>query len=156
MPSMKLIILSLQCFLVKHRTKEPLHAVLEAELGENGMDDGLEGQSIRNHALIHYLATLANSNNTNDTFDFDFVESLLNNGADVNSVDKTGQTIFHEVAKYWNTDVVIFLLKHGNYIFLTRYIYIYISSYYIDARVLLENNQWHIFHIHSLVLFSLL
>ena len=141
MPSMKLIILSLQCFLVKHRTKEPLHAVLEAELGENGMDDGLEGQSIRNHALIHYLATLANSNNTNDTFDFDFVESLLNNGADVNSVDKTGQTIFHEVAKSWNTDVVIFLLKHGNYILLTRYIYIYISSYYIDARVLLENNQ---------------
>ena len=91
-----------------------MHAVLEAELGENEMEDGNEGQHIRNHALIHYLATLANSNNTDDTIDFDFVDSLLKNGADINSTDKTGQTIFHEVARSWNTDVVTFLLDHGN------------------------------------------
>ena len=91
-----------------------MHAVLEGELGETEMVEGLQGQKVRNHALIHYLATLANSNSTKDTFDFDFVESLLKNGADINSTDKTGQTVFHEVARSWNIDVATFLIKHGN------------------------------------------
>ena len=90
-----------------------MHAVLEGELGVNDTDEG-QAQHVRNHALIHYLATLATSNDTEDTFDFDFVESLLNNGADVNSKDKTGQTVFHEVARSWNVDVASFLIKHGN------------------------------------------
>ena len=95
------------------RTNEPMHAVLEGELGESEMVEGREAQNVRNHALIHYLATLANSNSTSDRFDFDFVESLLNNGADVNSTDKTGQTVFHEVGRSWNVDVATFLIKHG-------------------------------------------
>ncbi len=95
------------------RTNEPMHAVLEGELGESEMVEGRQAQNVRNHALIHYLATLANSNSTKDTFDFNFVESLLNNGADINSIDKTGQTVFHEVARSWNIDVATFLIKHG-------------------------------------------
>ena len=91
-----------------------MHAVLEGELGECEMVEGREAQNVRNHALIHYLATLANSNSTKDTFDFDFVESLLKNGADVNSTDKTGQTIFHEIARSWNIDVAKFLITNGN------------------------------------------
>lgn len=94
------------------RVNEPMHAVLENELGENVMVEG-RAQIVRNHALIHYLATLANSNSTDDTFDFDFIESLLSNGADINSTDKSGQTVFHEVARSWNIDVAIFLIKHG-------------------------------------------
>ena len=90
-----------------------MHAVLEGELGESEMVEGREAQNVRNHALIHYLATLANSNSTKDTFDFDFVESLLKNGADINSTDKTGQTVFHEVARSWNLDVATFLIKNG-------------------------------------------
>ena len=90
-----------------------MHAVLESELGESEMTERCEAQNVRNHALIHYLATLASSNNTKDTFDFDFVESLLRNGADVNSMDKTGQTVFHEVARSWNIDVATFLIKNG-------------------------------------------
>lgn len=90
-----------------------MHAVLEGELESSEMIEGHEAQNVRNHALIHYLATLANSNKTDDTFDFDFVESLLENGADVNSTDKTGQTVFHEVARSWNVDVACFLIKHG-------------------------------------------
>ena len=91
-----------------------MHAVLEGELGETEMTKGQEAQNVRNHALIHYLATLANSNSTKDTFDFDFVESLLKNGADINSTDKTGQTIFHEIARSWNVDVAKFLITKGN------------------------------------------
>ena len=69
----------------------------------------------RNHALIHYIAQLASSNNDNDTFDFSFVESLLKNGADINARDKHGQTIFHEVARSWHLDVAQFLLKNGRF-----------------------------------------
>lgn len=90
-----------------------MHAVLEGELAESEMVEGREAQNVRNRALLHYLASLANSNSTEDRFDFDFVESLLKNGADVNSTDKTGQTVFHEVARSWNCDVASFLLKHG-------------------------------------------
>ena len=96
------------------RANEPMHAVLEGELGDGEMVEGREAQNVRNHALIHYLATLANSNSTKDTFDFDFVESLLKNGADINSTDKTGQTIFHEIARSWNVDVAKFLITKGN------------------------------------------
>ena len=88
-----------------------MHAVLESELAEN--IEGNEAQNVRNRALLHYLASLANSNNTKDTFDFDFVESLLKSGSEVNSADKTGQTVFHEVARSWNCDVASFLINHG-------------------------------------------
>ena len=100
-------------FLGTSRTNEPMHAVLEGELAESEMVEGNEAQNVRNRALLHYLASLANSNSTKDKFDFDFVESLLKNGADVNSGDKTGQTVFHEVARSWNCDVAGFLIKHG-------------------------------------------
>ena len=90
-----------------------MHAVLEGELSESVLLEGEQSQNVRNRALIQYLATLANSNSTSDTFDYAFVQSLLNNGADINSTDKTGQTVFHEVARSWNIDVATFLIKHG-------------------------------------------
>ena len=71
--------------------------------------------SVRNHALLHYLANLANSNNRDDVFNFEFVESLVRNGADINFMDINGQTIFHEVARSWNVDVAMFLVEHGWY-----------------------------------------
>jgi ankyrin repeat protein len=97
-----------------------MHAVLEGELSERVLLEGQEYQNVRNLALIHYLATLANSNRTSDRFDFDFVESLLNNGADISSTDKTGQTVFHEVARSWNIDVATFLIKHGKFFMLLK------------------------------------
>ncbi|XP_028408521.1 uncharacterized protein LOC114531074 [Dendronephthya gigantea] len=95
------------------RTNEPMHAVLEGELSEMKQLEAEEFQNVRNRALIQYLSTLANSNSTKDKFDFDFVESLLKNGADINSADKTGQCVFHEVARSWNIDVAKFLIEHG-------------------------------------------
>ena len=100
-------------FLGTSRTNEAMHAVLEGELGESETIEGNEAQNVRNRALLQYLAGLANSNSNKDKFDFDFVASLLNNGAEINSGDKTGQTVFHEVARSWNCDVAGFLIKHG-------------------------------------------
>ncbi len=68
---------------------------------------------VRNHALLHYFAKLASSNDPSDTMDYDFVESLLKNGASINTADKHGQTVFHEVARSWHTDVAKFLIDHG-------------------------------------------
>ena len=77
------------------------------------MVDGENNQIVKNQALMHYIADLANSNDADDVFDYDFVKTLLRNGADINCKDLTGQTIFHEVARSWNPDVAKFLVKNG-------------------------------------------
>ena len=131
------------------KTNQAMHAVLESDLEETEDDQG-KGMGatvkVRNHALIHYIAQLASSNNDNDTFDFSFVESLIKNGADINARDKHGQTIFHEVSRSWHLDVAQFLLKNGVFYLIlstiqhntiqpntTQYLqYIYIYIYIID------------------------
>lgn len=106
------------------KTNLAMHAVLESELDDDiEEDDALErsrGQlkqgtplTVRNHALLHYFANLARSNNFNDKMDFAFVQSLVKNGASINTADKHGQTVFHEVARSWHTDVAKFLLNNG-------------------------------------------
>ena len=99
-----------------------MHAVLESSVDYYDSEGNVieEGQRVRNHALIHYLASLANSNDNADKFDFNFVDSLISNGADINSTDKTGQSIFHEVARSWNKDVASFLIERGKRSFFTR------------------------------------
>jgi len=68
-----------------------------------------------NKALIIYFSKLARSKSAQDELDLDFIESLLNNGADINTTDRYGQTVFHEVARTWHCDVGRFLLeKHGD------------------------------------------
>ena len=56
------------------------------------------------------------------------------------------------IAKFLLYLTFIFYPRDKNFVsvsvaILSSYIYIYI--YYIDASVLLENKQWHIFHIHT-------
>ena len=63
-----------------------------------------------NRTLLIYFAKLAWSGNESDELDLDFIESLVNNGADINMVDKYGQSVFHEVARTWHPDVGVFLL----------------------------------------------
>ena len=99
------------------KTGTIMHAALTSEIDSEAykvdgrpMDMGIR---VRNHALIHYIAKLAVSNHDNDTFDFEFVQSLLKNGADINATDKYGQTVFHEVARSWHADVAEFLITNG-------------------------------------------
>jgi len=42
-----------------------------------------------------------------------FVDSLLQNGADINFPDKHGQTIMHEISRGWHPDVAQFAIQHG-------------------------------------------
>jgi ankyrin repeat protein len=99
------------------KTGTVMHAALTSEIdSEDYKVDGRPmdtGMRVRNHALIHYIAKLAISNHNNDTFDFEFVQSLLKNGADINATDKYGQTVFHEVARSWHADVAEFLIRNG-------------------------------------------
>lgn len=67
------------------------------------------------YALIQYLSTLVKKRNIIESFDFDFVEYLLENGANINNCNVIGQSPFHIVAKYWNIDVARFLLDNGRW-----------------------------------------
>ena len=95
------------------RINEALHAVVENKLHETALSESNNSVLERNRALLQYIATLADSNKKNDHFNYEFVESLVQGGADINTADQHGQSIFHEVARSWNVDVAKFLLEHG-------------------------------------------
>ena len=63
-------------------------------------------------ALIVYFSKLAKSKDEHDTIDLDFVDNLLQGGADINFPDRYGQTILHEIARGWHPDVAKFALEH--------------------------------------------
>jgi hypothetical protein len=97
----------------KNAGNEPIYAALGKDLDES-IPTVSDRSLTRNRALLHYIATLAVSNTETDEFNYEFVQSLLDGGANINeAVDTYGQTIFHEVARSWNLDVAAFLLKHG-------------------------------------------
>ena len=92
---------------------EPIYAALGKDLDET-IPTTSDRTLTRNRALLHYIATLAVSNSEKDEFNYEFVQSLLDGGANINeAVDTYGQTIFHEVARSWNLDVAAFLLDNG-------------------------------------------
>lgn len=64
-------------------------------------------------ALIIYFSKLAKSKDDNETIDLNFVDSLLQSGADINFADKHGQTVMHEISRGWHTDVARFAIQHG-------------------------------------------
>ena len=65
-------------------------------------------------ALIIYFAQLAKASlEREQELDFDFIEGLLGEGADVNFTDRYGQTVLHEVARIWHVDVARFILENG-------------------------------------------
>lgn len=65
-------------------------------------------------ALIIYFAKLARASIEHEQqLDFEFVESLLSEGADINFSDRYGQTVMHEVARIWHVDVARFVLENG-------------------------------------------
>uniref|UniRef100_A0A2C9M2V5 Ion transport domain-containing protein n=1 Tax=Biomphalaria glabrata TaxID=6526 RepID=A0A2C9M2V5_BIOGL len=80
------------------------------------MIDKPDGRNIKeflNHKLINYFAKLGKSTNENETVDLEYVKNLLKSGGDINSTDKYGQTILHEVARAWHTDVALYVIKKG-------------------------------------------
>ena len=65
------------------------------------------------YALIQFLSNVGENESSIGSFDFAFVEYLLDNGADINDSDIIGQSAFHIVAKLLDIDVARFLLDHG-------------------------------------------
>ena len=51
-----------------------------------------------NRNLIEYFARLALTSEDNDNINLEYVETVLQNGADIDCTDKYGQSIFHEVS----------------------------------------------------------
>ena len=65
-------------------------------------------------ALIIYFAKLARASLEHEQeLDFEFIEGLLREGADLNFMDRYGQTVLHEVARIWHVDVAKFVLENG-------------------------------------------
>lgn len=118
-PLTAVVIVSLQG---TSRVNEALHAVVENKLGETALSETNNSVLERNRALLQYVSTLANSNHKNDAFNYEFVQSLLDGGADMNVSDQHGQTMFHEVARSWNTDVAKFLLQRGMQLISIQYV----------------------------------
>lgn len=67
-----------------------------------------------NQALLQYFAKLSSSPDVDDSLDLEHVQSLLRDGASVNTCDRFGQTLLHEVSKTWGTDVAQFFIEKGN------------------------------------------
>lgn len=69
---------------------------------------------ISSKTMIIYFAKLAKASlEEEQVIDFDFLQELLDEGADINFMDSHGQTVFHEVARIWNVDVAKFVLENG-------------------------------------------
>ena len=52
-------------------------------------------------SLIDYFARLGKSKDPNEVIDLNFVDTLVQNGANINCTDKHGQTLLHEVSALW-------------------------------------------------------
>ena len=66
-----------------------------------------------NEELISYFAQLAIDTNEDTNVDLEFVDSILQRGANVNCTDKHGQSVLHETCRAWETDVAEFLIERG-------------------------------------------
>ncbi|KAM4688899.1 uncharacterized protein O3C94_006999 [Discoglossus pictus] len=59
--------------------------------------------------ILKYFIYL--TKNENEQISFHTIDRLISEGSDVNEVDRYGQTVMHEVAKSWHTEVAQFLLE---------------------------------------------
>ena len=82
-------------------------------VGRSKLSTKKDGSSLAScRALIIYFSKLAKTNNDEEHVDLNFVESLLQSGADINFSDIHGQTIMHEISRAWHPDVALFAIQH--------------------------------------------
>ena len=93
------------------------HGTLDSDVESIDSDDEDAAKLKENYAsskgLILYFAKLAVTTDEKEGIDLKFVNSLIDNGADVNCADRYGQSVLHEVSRAWHTDVAKFLLSKG-------------------------------------------
>lgn len=83
-------------------------ASLESMHKENNSESD---RNAANKALINYFSYLGTSG-PNVKVEFNYLENLLKH-ADINTRDLHGQSIFHEVAREWHTDLAFYVKSHG-------------------------------------------
>ncbi|PAA58265.1 hypothetical protein BOX15_Mlig007031g2 [Macrostomum lignano] len=86
------------------------------ERGVSGRDlaDREERRNL-NRSLLQYFISVSTpgSDDYSDSLDSQFVQSLLERGASLNTRDRYGQTVLHEVAKNWNPAVMELMIRCG-------------------------------------------
>eukprot|EP00794_Sanderia_malayensis_P014118 gene14118-15594_t len=101
--------------LIGQHTASTQPAKLGTDVLSNGDDDGASNPDLSragSRGLLTYFANLANSPDE-EQINVDFVNSLLNGGADINVTDRYGQTIMHEVVRQWHMDIAEFVMECG-------------------------------------------
>ncbi|XP_072170292.1 uncharacterized protein [Diadema setosum] len=69
--------------------------------------------NVANAELIGYFGHLATSEDPSVKIDLEYLELILNRGANINCTDKYGQTALHEVARTWDPDIAVFIILKG-------------------------------------------
>ena len=86
----------------------------QSENQANGKEsDELKKSEDSNQALLKYFGKLSNSHNCDDCLNLEHIKSLLSEGASVNTSDRFGQTLLHEVSRTWGIDVAQFFVEQG-------------------------------------------
>jgi len=84
-----------------------------SNLNDLNRPDGVKKPEDPNQALLLYFAKLSSSPDVDDSLDLEHIQSLLHAGASVNTSDRFGQTLLHEVSRTWGTDVAQFFVNQG-------------------------------------------
>jgi len=84
-----------------------------SKLNDLNRPDGIKKPEDPNQALLVYFAKLSSSPDVDDSLDLEHIKSLLHAGASVNTSDRFGQTLLHEVSRTWGTDVAQFFVNQG-------------------------------------------
>ena len=67
----------------------------------------------QNQALLHHFINLSGADGVEDSLDLEQISSLLRAGASVNTCDRFGQALLHEVSRTWGVDVAQFFIEQG-------------------------------------------
>ena len=66
-----------------------------------------------NQALLQYFAKVSSSADLHNSLDLEHIRSFLHEGASLNTSDRFGQTLLHEVARNWGVDAAQFFIEQG-------------------------------------------
>ena len=86
------------------------------ERSQQNVENASEGDKKprdRNQALMHYFIKLSITDGVEDSLDLERIRSLLRAGSSVNTCDRFGQTLLHEVSRTWGVDVAQFFIEQG-------------------------------------------
>lgn len=111
---------SLGAYAILHSAREDELDSVRGETNTTGSKASLPSDSSVNRSrpelnqtLLQYFAKLSSSVDPDDSVDLDHIQSLINEGASVNTSDRFGQTLLHEVSRTWGVGVAQFLIDRG-------------------------------------------